>query len=226
MAKKKHDDATVSINGNIALPEDLRPIQQDIRITGAKIKDDFCTYDYRYLTGVEKDIPLGAKKGVYIIKEDMKKAFAKFNVHMAIVDDLFKNAGIEVADCDKLHGHEFTFLMECHEFKILGDVDSESVQLFGTKWVSTQNSHIPFQTPKIPLDSLSSYKWYNELKAAVDVARVEVHLFKEGKYTIPEDKIDDDPDDEKQTTMQFDKADGEEPGSDDPFGEDFGEAAR
>ena len=37
--------------------------------------------------------------------------------------------------------------------------------------VGTAGGRIELATPKIPLDNLSSYHWYNELKVAADNAR-------------------------------------------------------
>jgi hypothetical protein len=203
MAKKTAEETPEMINGNVALPEELQPVQRDIRILSAKIKDDFCTYDYEYLTGPEKGIVQSAKKSIYIIDNDMKEAFSVFNVHLAVIDDLFKNAGVEIEDIDVFHSHDFTYLMECTEFKILGDDETESIVLLGTKHVSL-NGRIKIETPKIPLDNLSSYKWYNELKTAAEKAREEVQLYKAGKYTIPEEHQEP-VEDLKQTKILFER---------------------
>ncbi len=226
MARKKKEVTPELVNGNVALPPELQPVPKDIKILGAKIKDDFCSYDFEYLTGVEKGIPQSAKKGIYIIDNDMKDAFAVFNVHLAVIDDLFKVAGIEVDDIDKFHDHEFTYLMECTEFKILGDTDNESIILIGTKHVS-MNGRIKVETPKIPLDNLSSYMWYNELKTAADAARKEVELYKFGKYTIPEDQQEEE-EEKKQTKILFGTGTEDVPGSEEisdvEFEDEFGEA--
>lgn len=47
------------------------------------------------------------------------------------------------------------------------------------------------ETPKIPIDAASHYKWYNELKEASDKARLEVELYKGGKFTLPEKHVPD-----------------------------------
>jgi hypothetical protein len=213
MAKTKKGDGAEMINGNVALPEDLRPVQQDLVILGAKISDDFCSYSYKYLTGPQRNVPQDAKKGIYIIDKDMKYAFARFNVHLACIDDLFKIGKVEVADIDMFHDHDFTQLIEVTEFKIFGDQDNETIVLIGTKHVSS-NNRIKVESYKIPLDSLSSYKWYNELKDAADVARKEVQLYMDGKYTIPESQVDEEEEGrkakKKQTKLKFEKPVGEE----------------
>lgn len=202
------------INGNVALPEELQPVQKTLSILSANIKDDFCNYSYRYLSGVEKDIPQQSK-GIYIIKDELKDAFAKFNVHLAFIDDLFKNAGIDVRDIDMLHSHEFTYLMETSGIQIIGDDEFEQIKLIGTKLVSGGH-RIPIETYRIPLDNLSSYKWYNELKTAADVVRKEVERYKFGNYTVPEHMKEDEEakklGKKKQTKIKFEKAtDGSDP---------------
>lgn len=195
------------VDGNIALPEELQTVEKTLSIISAHIKDDFCNYSYKYLTGVEKDIPQQSK-GIYIIKDELKDAYSKFNVHLAFIDDLFKNAGIQVADIDMFHNHEFTYLMETTGFQIIGDSDCEQIRLMGTKLVSGGH-RIAIETYKIPLDSLSSYMWYNELKAAADAVRREVERYKFGNYTIPEHiKEDEEAKKEskrKQTKLKFEK---------------------
>jgi len=198
---------TELINGNVALPEELQEVPKMIKILEAHLKDDFCDYVYQYLQGVEK----GNKQksdSIYIVKEELKKAFVKFHVHMACLDDLFKNSGLEVTDIEILHNHDYTFLMTCTGFKVTGDDDMEQITLYGHKFVSG-GARIKWESPKIPLDSLSSYRWYNELKAAADDARREVERYKYGNYTVPEDHIDEEEEEKKakkkQTKLKFDK---------------------
>lgn len=207
MARKGKKDQPEIINGNVALPEDLRPVEKTISILSAEIKDGFCHYTYEYLTGVEKG-NRQKSNSIYVVTDDMNKAFARFNVHLAVIDDLFKNGGVEVDDVDKLHDHEFTFLMETTGFKIVGDEDNESIVLIGSKYVSA-GGRIKIETPKIPLDNLSSYKWYNELKTAADNARQEVILYKGGKYIEPEEEVEE-KETKKQTKMKFEKPVGED----------------
>ena len=154
-------------------------------ITEAAIKDDFCTYKFEITSG----IGLGDSHkvdGSGIIDDDMRTAFSKFNVHLAAIDDVFKHSGIEIDDIDKFHTEELTGLYHVTGFQIKGGKDNECIVLTGNKYVSTAGGRIELKSPKIPLDNLSSYKWYNELKAAADEARNEVRLYKEGKYTAVE----------------------------------------
>lgn len=151
-------------------------------IKDAAIKDDFCHYSYEIISG----IGIGdthSVKGSGIIEDDMRNAFAVFNVHLAVIDDIFKHSKVKITDIDQMHGHALTGLVNVTGFKIKGSNENESIILIGNKYVSEAGGRIELVTPKIPLDNLSSYKWYNELKIAADKARLEVELYKGGKYT-------------------------------------------
>lgn len=166
------------------------PAERSYQIMSANIKDDFCHYSFKVLSGIGIG-DTNNVKGVGIIKEDMRDAFMNFNKHLAVVDDVFKHSNVEITNIDLMDNYTITGMFHVTGFKIIGDTENESVVLKGTKYVSA-GGRIELATPKIPLDSLSSYTWYNELKAAVDVARNEVALYKEGKCDAPkaEDKVD------------------------------------
>lgn len=232
MAKKTDEEKTEMINGNVALPEELRSAEKSIEIVAASVKDKICHFKYRYKKGVEKG-NTQTSDSIYVVKDSLLAAFSKFNVHMACLDDMFKNSGLEVTDIDMLHGHEHTGLFECSGFEIIGDEDSESVVLIGTKYVSTGGgSRTKLKLAKVSIDNLSSYKWYNELKTAADDARKEVELYKNGNYVIPEDDEEEiAKNKKKQTKIKFVKevdstgAEIEEPATgDDTFDNEFGEA--
>ena len=56
----------------------------------------------------------------------------------------------------------------------------------GTKYVGSAASRLEIKTPKISLGEFSGYKFAKQLKAALDVARNEVGLYKGGKCTLQE----------------------------------------
>ncbi len=154
-------------------------------ITEAKIKDDFCHYSFRTTSGVG----LGEEHSVKvdnIIMDDLKDAFSRFNIHLAVIDDVFKHSGIKIEDVDNYHNSDLTMRYHVTGFKVTGVEGDENVVLTGSKILSTAGGRMDIKTPKIPLDYTSSYQWYNELLTAVDVARIEVALYKEGKYEVPE----------------------------------------
>lgn len=167
-------------------------------ITDAALKDDFCNYTFEITEGIGVG-DTHAVKGKGIIKDDLRHAFGKLNVHLALIDDVFKHSGIEIDDIDKYHTDDLTTLYTVTGIKVKGSKENESVILIGNKYVSSAGGRIELASPKIPMDNLSSYKWYNELKAAVDDVRNEVELYKEGKYTPVE--TDDDEDNPAQLTI-------------------------
>lgn len=153
----------------------------------ASIKDDFCDYKYEVTGG----IGIGDKHsvdGTGIIDDDLRDAFAKFNVHLAVMDEVFKHSDIEIDDIDQFHVHELTLLYRVKSFTIKRSKGYESIQLKGEKYVSSASGWMGLVSPEIALDNLGGFKWYNELKAAADHAREEVALYKEGKYTAPKEE--------------------------------------
>lgn len=163
-------------------------LSKDFEITSASIKDDFCNYSFLITSGVGLG-DVHAVKGSGIIKDDMTKAFQKLNVHLAFIDDVFTHSKKDVQNIDKFHNDELAGMYSVNGFKITGPKDDESIVLVGTKYVSA-GGQIKLETPKIPLDHMSSYKWFEELKAASDVARKEVELYKGGKCTVVEEVED------------------------------------
>lgn len=157
---------------------------REYTINSATIKDGICNYSFDVVKGVGLGDVI-AVKGTHIVKDSMRDSFVKFNVHMALYDDVFKHNKIEIEDIDKFHNHELTTLYHVTGIQIVGEEDNESIILIGNKYVSS-GGRIEIKTPKIALDNLSSYKWYNELKAASDDAREEVALYKEGNYELPD----------------------------------------
>jgi hypothetical protein len=209
------------------LKKDAEGNERAYVIKDATIKDDFCNYGYEIKSGIGIGDTHNVK-GSGIIDNDLREALGVFNVHLAAIDDAFKFSKYEIEDIDKEHVHELTGLYSVTGFKMSGTEEAESIILIGSKYVSA-GGRIKLETPKIPLDSASSYKWYNELKAAADTAREEVALYKEGKCTPPEEEETDGP--LKQTTIKFAPPEGEQSGegAQDQSGQevdsDFAEAA-
>jgi len=192
--------------------EDLANIKIDgekkrsYKIIEALLKDGFCNYTYQIISGIGINDSHGVKSKSGTIKDDMYDAFARLKVHLAVIDDVFKNSKVEFEDIDTMHSDEITLLYEVTGIKIKGSEESESVILIGNKYVSA-GGRITLESPKISLDELSSYKWYNELKTEVDAVREEVALYKEGKYIpVEEDEPEQDP---KQMKITYD-TDGKE----------------
>lgn len=159
------------------------PEVKPLEILSASINDEFCNYSYRILTGPGKgNIHKVEGKG-HIISTDMAQAFANLNKHMAVVDDIFVHANVEIEDIDAMNGHDFSFLYIVNGISIKGSEEDESVVLQGRKYVTVSGGNISITTPKIPLTGVGGYEFKENLKAAVDRIREEVELYHNGKYT-------------------------------------------
>lgn len=155
----------------------------DIIITGAQNKDGFLNYSYRINKGPKFGFEV-SEKGKGIMSDDCLNAFNKFNVHLAMIDEVFKHQGVEVEDIDTLHNDENAMNYVVTGFKVTGDEGSENVVLKGSKYTALGTMEI--ETPKIAIDNLSSYKFYNELSAAVAEARRQTELYNGGAFEVPE----------------------------------------
>jgi hypothetical protein len=178
--------------------------KRSYKITSAFIKDDFCNYRYEITRG------LGLNDGHDVdgrglVLDDLKNAFLKFRVHMACVDGVFKYRGLEIQDIDTYHDDEFVSHYVVNGFKIYGSGDNEAIVLFGNKYSPGFSERMKVVTMRIGMDNLSSYKWYNELKAAADIAREEVALYKEGKCIVVKDEDDEDEEDKKEKEKKYGK---------------------
>lgn len=178
-----------------------------VEIKSAQISDDFCNYSYEIIQGIGLS-DTHTVKGSGIIDDDMREAFAVLNVHLAVIDDIFKHAQVEIVDVDKMHSHELATHFHVTGFSIKGDKENESIALIGNKYCHSAGGRMEIKSPKIPMDNLSSYKWYNELKKAADDVRREIELYRNGKYTLPEK--DETEEDAKQTKITFSHGTGAE----------------
>lgn len=160
-------------------------------IMSAAIKDGFCNYAFEIKTGVNIG-DINNVKGSGIIDSDLEYAFGKLNVHLAALDDIFKHSDTEVVNIDKMHTNPLTMEYEVTGFKIKGGDENESIILVGHKRISCSGERMALETPKIPLDKLSSYEYWKDLKKASELCREEVELYKGGKCTPvePEEKED------------------------------------
>lgn len=176
--------------------------EQQIYITAAAHKDGFCNYSFEITAGVGAGDTHNVK-GKGLTMPDLDDAFAALNVHLACIDDAFKNAGIEVTDIDAMVSDERTTDYIVSSVKITGSKEDRMIVLSGTKRISCSHGRMDITTPKIPIDGgTSSYTWYNELQTAIDQLVAEVKLYKDGKYTLAE------PDEEAEDPNQIDMFDG------------------
>lgn len=159
--------------------------ERSFTITSAGINDGLCNYSFENTSGVGTG-DIHSVKGKGIINDDLTDSFAALSVHLAAIDDVFKHGKIEVTDINSMRGHELATIYAVTGFKIKGQKEDESIVLIGTKYVTTAGGHIELESPKIPMDNMSSYPFHKELKVVADTVREEVALYAEGKCTIPE----------------------------------------
>ncbi len=93
------------------------PQTKEFEITSAQIKDDFCNYSFEVLKGNGLG-DTNNVKGKGIVDVDMHKAFNRFNVHLAFIDDIFTHNNVELVDIDQHHGDDLTNLYSVSGFKI------------------------------------------------------------------------------------------------------------
>lgn len=177
-----------------------------IEIREALIKDDFCNYKYEIVSGKAIGFTHGVV-GKGVIEDDMRNAFARLNVHLAVIDDVYKHSGVQIGDIDSMHNDELALLYTVTGIKIKGGEENEAVILIGNKYLSS-GARMELESPKIAIDSLSSYTWHNELREAVRMVREEVALYHFGKYTPV--KVEEPEEDPKQSKIGFDKEEDEE----------------
>lgn len=160
-------------------------VERDYEILSAKLSDGKCEYEYEITQGTG----LGDKhkvKGEGIFMDSLQEAFNKLNVHLAAIDDVFKHSGIEVVNINQHHTDELATNYVISSFAIKGSKENEAVVMVGSKYVGSVGGRMEIKTPRITVDNLSSYKWHAELKAALDLCREEVVLYKEGNCTVPD----------------------------------------
>lgn len=155
-------------------------------IREAQLKDGFCNYVMEVTEGHNKG-DRHKVDGSSVHTDDLAKAFERLNVHLACIDDVFKHAGLEIDDIDKFHSHDLAHLYRVGAIKLKGSDENVGVILIGSKDIYQAGGRIELVSPKIPIDGLSSYKWYNELKDAVDHILYEVKCYREGKIMLLED---------------------------------------
>ncbi len=160
---------------------------RQFRIVKADLSDGFCNYSYEITDGIGLGDVHGVK-GAGLVKDDFLKSYNALNVHLAAIDDAFKNAGMDVKSIDKVKNDPLAMLYVVSGFQIKGGDEDESIIITGNKYLGSAGGRMELKSPKIPLDHGSSYAWAKELKLAANIARLEVALYREGKYEPVEEE--------------------------------------
>lgn len=211
MSKKGSKENPIVLDGDklIALGEYKPSIEnRSYRILNATLKDGFVNYGYEITEGIGLG-DIHNVKGKGIIKSDLEEAWSEMNIHLALMDDIFKTGKVKFTSIEEIKVHEFALLFQTTGFKIAGAFDSESIILTGTKYIKGLGRN-DINTTKVVLDNLSSYKHYAELKYTIGWVRDEICLYKEGKYTPVETEDEAEKEDPKQGKI-FDNVGGQPP---------------
>lgn len=180
-AKRGTKENPVKLNGS-----DLLKDERELVIKSCKLKDDKPDYSFEKLKNPGRGDTENVK-GAALVLPDMHKAFKKLNVHLACIDDAFKNADIQFESISKMNNEELTKLYTVTGFKVKGKVDDERVSLVGKKYLSV-GGYADIETPEVLMAEFSAYKWWNELKTATDKCRQEVEEYRNGKCTPVEEE--------------------------------------
>jgi hypothetical protein len=204
MAKKTNEDVELEISTNgKTITTSLSKIEKaaellkkaneqskPYEITAAAIRDGYC--DYTLVVKKGQGIGTHKIKGEGLITDDLRNVFAKLNVHLAIVDDIFKHSGFEFDTISEVENSEFANLYDVVGITLKGEDENLSCVLKGTKYVSQtggERQHI--DSAKIHIGSGAFYKWYNELNETINEVKQEVEAYHNGKYTLPESLVED-----------------------------------
>lgn len=167
--------------------EELKPLE----FVAGEMKDGLLNYSYKIKTGAGVGNTHNVK-GDGLFEDDLTTAFAKLNVHLAAIDDIFKHNSVEVEKISKMRTHELTFLFTVTGFTIKGEDENRSVILKGTKRIAASHDWMDIKTPKIDISKLSSYMWHSDLRKVLEEVLEECELYHEGKCTPQEheEKVD------------------------------------
>lgn len=170
--------------------EEEQPEVKPVVFQGASLRDGFCDYTMNIKQGA--GVGNHTVKGEGLFKPDLANAFRNLNVHLALIDDIFKHAGLEIDSVNEADNTQLSGLYDVTGIKLKGSEENLSVILVGDKYVtSTGGERISLQSPKILLVPGSIYKWYNELKEAIDVVLAEVEAYHGGKWdAVEEEQVD------------------------------------
>lgn len=161
----------------------LEEIQKPYEIKSASIKDEKCNYGYEIKTGKTAGDKIPTRKAQAIIHPDMSKAFDALRVHFAVACDAFKHLFKKLPDdLEKLRIHDVVNEVHVTGFSVNGNDEDEGYVVEGYKYVSL--GVIPFDSPKL---TKGNYKYYDDLKEKMDVARAEVEEYMNGKHSDDDD---------------------------------------
>ncbi len=156
-------------------PSAGRILQKEITIQSAQLKDVFLSYSYKVNAGIQTGHKASIT-GTDIVHDDLKDAFARLNVHAAVIDDAFPDGMVH--DIDQHHDDNIAEKFSVVGFIIDGSGENESVILLARK--TCKEGKLSLKLPPIRFDGY--YPYLNELRAEMDKVIKEVELYNGGKY--------------------------------------------
>jgi hypothetical protein len=162
----------------IAEPVDVlgEPMERPLEVKSAHLKDMYCNYSYELLTGVGKGDVL-TRKGSSIVHDDMRLAFKRLQVHLAIIDDTipeYKEASLKA-----IMKNDNVLKFAVSGMEITGSDTNRGVIIHGDKWCNAGSGHISIKTPKIKFDG--GYVFLDDLQDAIIHIQSEVEEYMNGK---------------------------------------------
>jgi hypothetical protein len=155
-------------------------VEQKIKIMSAGEKGHKCNFSFEIVEG-DGIGQIHRVKAPGLVREDLLNAFSALNVHLAAIDDAFKNVNVD--HIDNMRSEDVTTGYTVSSFVLTGEEEDLKVVLKGMKYISSgKGGRMALETPKIVLDETSSYKWASQLCEAIMTLREEIELYKDGKY--------------------------------------------
>ena len=166
-------------------PEQLHDDEHGhLEFMSGSIVDDFLHYTFRHVNGHHDGFKYKVT-GTGIVSDELKIAFSKLNLHLAVIDECFKSNSIDIVEFNDMHNHQLTMDYLMTAFKIKGNY----VFLEGSKHVDS-GTRMGLKPGQTAMDNLSSYKYWAQLFEDVENCRNQIALYHDGEFTKPEKPVE------------------------------------
>lgn len=173
--KEKKETKTFTINADKLVKKLADLSDKEVEIRSASLKDALCNYGYELLQGKTAGDIIN-RKGTHIVHEDLERAFSKFRVFLAHLDDAY-TGNDNATELETLEQEPETEKYFVTAFQITGVEENRSIVLQGGKWV--KNGQITFSAPKVKLNG--GYLYLDKLTNVLENAIREVEYYMNGK---------------------------------------------
>ena len=153
-----------------------KEIEKPFQITSATIKDEVCEYGYEVLQGPQQGSKIPKCKGSFNVHEDMIAAFQNLDIHLADSEDAFDYVFPPEVYLEQLVEHELAGKFSVCGFRISGSDENLSYTLIGHKICKV--GYMALESEKL---QKNNYRFFEDLKAAINNAVAEVELYMNGK---------------------------------------------